>query len=78
MTNDVTVKITIKALRDINPVQLEALQTQVLEEGRWDTAREIVIWVDNETIMCNIYAAPADVSVTPFVIGIETDGYVHS
>lgn len=75
MTNDTEINITIKALRDINPVQLEALQEQVLQEGRWDTATEVVIWVDGETIMLNIYSIKDG---TPFLIGIETDGYCHS
>lgn len=56
------------------PAQFQALLENVTSDGLWETADEVVLWWDFETLM----VIPKRDGERLIVLGIEPDGYTHS
>jgi hypothetical protein len=69
MRDDVHITIPAAALRAMTPEQLEALQTHVVGEGRWENVEEPVFVSGTDYL---------GVHLPGIFLGIERDGYCHS
>lgn len=73
MKPHIKVDITVGTLLNMNAEQLEALQKNIIGDGRWETADELTIHGGDY-----LGVVPKSQGRELLFIGVEKDGYTHS